>query len=158
MILPGISGAFILVLLGMYQFITGTLKELLAGLRHGTVSGDHLVVVGSFCLGCALGLVSFCKFLRWLLARYEAPTMAVLCGFMLGSLRKIWPFKSPAGENIGPDLATAGTWLTLGILVAAGLAILGIELWASYHGHDPQDELAPLEHPEPKHPEPAMHA
>ena len=47
-----------------------------------------------FCAGCALGLIVFSKFLRWLLARHEPQTMALLCGFMFGSLRKIWPFKN----------------------------------------------------------------
>ena len=52
------------------------------------------MTVAVFCAGCAVGLITFSKFLRWLLARHEPQTMALLCGFMFGSLRKIWPFKN----------------------------------------------------------------
>ncbi len=92
MILPGISGAFILVLLGMYFPITGILKNAL----HGDVTPQGLAAIAVFVTGCAIGLLSFCKFLRWLLDRHEALTMATLGGFMIGSLRKIWPFKEDA--------------------------------------------------------------
>ena len=89
MILPGISGAFILVLMGMYFHITEVLKETL----KGQITAEGVLTIFIFCSGCAIGLLSFSKFLRWLLNRQEALTMATLGGFMVGSLRKIWPFK-----------------------------------------------------------------
>lgn len=89
MILPGISGSFILLILGKYGDITGLLRDFL----HGEITLAGLTTIAVFVTGCALGLVSFSKTLRWLLAKYESQTMAVLCGFMIGSLRKIWPFK-----------------------------------------------------------------
>jgi putative membrane protein len=92
MILPGVSGAFILVILGMYFHVTGVLKDVL----HGEINLQNFLTILVFASGCAIGLVSFSKVLRWLLARHESLTMAVLCGFMAGSLRKIWPFKSDA--------------------------------------------------------------
>jgi putative membrane protein len=92
MILPGISGAFILVILGMYFHVTGVLKDFL----HGNLSLANFLTIFVFVSGCAVGLLSFSKLLRWLLARHGTVTMAVLCGFMAGSLRKIWPFKEDA--------------------------------------------------------------
>jgi putative membrane protein len=92
MILPGISGAFILLLLGMYLHVTGAIKAL-KGIFSGGFTGDHLFTIAVFSAGCAVGLLTFSKVLRWLLARHESLTMAVLCGFMLGSLKKIWPFQ-----------------------------------------------------------------
>ena len=89
-ILPGISGAFILVILGMYLYITGLLHDI----KNFDAGWNDLLSVAVFCAGCALGLIVFSKFLRWLLARHEPQTMALLCGFMFGSLRKIWPFKN----------------------------------------------------------------
>ncbi|MEX0936440.1 MAG: DUF368 domain-containing protein [Pirellulales bacterium] len=89
MILPGISGAFILVIMGMYFHITGILKELL----QGVVTTEHVASVAIFGAGCTVGLLGFSKLLQWLLCAYESTTMAALCGFMAGSLRKIWPFK-----------------------------------------------------------------
>ncbi len=89
MILPGISGAFILLILGMYVYITDILRRM----TSLTFSIDDFMTVGVFCIGCGVGVVCFSKFLRWLLAQHEAPTMGLLCGFMVGSLRKIWPFK-----------------------------------------------------------------
>jgi len=89
MILPGISGAFILLILGLYVYLTGIIGRL----AHLDVGGGELLSVGVFLAGCALGLISFSKLLRWLLARHESATMGVLCGFMVGSLRKIWPFQ-----------------------------------------------------------------
>lgn len=131
MILPGISGSFILLLLGTYATITGALRSVLHG---GTSAGEPLVLL-AFCGGCGLGLLGFSRLLNWLLAHCHAPTMAVLCGFMLGSLRKIWPFKKVLNpeavefrdrqfHNILPDLSSGGTWLTLLLLVAAVALIL----------------------------------
>lgn len=89
MILPGISGAFILLILGKYHEITGIIKEVL----KLQLSLHSLAVVATFGCGCLCGLISFSKCLKWLLAHFKSPTMSVLCGFMLGSLYKIWPFQ-----------------------------------------------------------------
>jgi putative membrane protein len=81
MILPGISGAFILLLLGKYQYIATSVKEL------------NVVVVLVFIAGCVTGLLSFVRFLSWILKNYHNATVALLAGFMLGSLNKVWPWR-----------------------------------------------------------------
>ena len=81
MILPGISGAYILVLLGKYHYI-------LEAINNKDI-GTLLV----FLIGALVGLLSFVRVIGWLLNRYHDLTMAILIGLMLGSLRKIWPWK-----------------------------------------------------------------
>lgn len=81
MILPGISGSFILLLLGMYSVI----------IEAVTVPQIDLLLV--FVLGCGCGLLLFSRFLSWLLNRYHSVTMAMLTGFLLGSLLIVWPWK-----------------------------------------------------------------
>lgn len=81
MILPGISGSFILLLLGSYQTILTAIKEV------------DLMKIAVFGLGCIVGLLSFSKLLKWTFKKYESITIAVLTGFLLGSLNKIWPWK-----------------------------------------------------------------
>lgn len=81
MILPGISGSFILVLLGKYTYIIESLSEFKL---------DVLLVFGVGCIG---GLISFTHLLSFLLKKYHDTTIALLTGFMLGSLNKIWPWK-----------------------------------------------------------------
>ena len=85
MILPGISGAFVLVVMGKYAFITGTLKNPL--IPH------HMAIIGVFCLGCLVGIMLFSRLLHHLLARYENPTMAFLTGLMAGVLPRLWPWQ-----------------------------------------------------------------
>jgi putative membrane protein len=96
MILPGISGAYILLILGVYGYMTGILEEL----AHGAITGHSVTATIVFASGCAIGLVAFSKVLRWLLAHLHAATMAVLCGFMIGALRKIWPFQTDLTPEI----------------------------------------------------------
>jgi putative membrane protein len=81
MILPGISGSFILVLLGKYDMILAALNERRIG------------VILVFSSGCAVGILAFSNLLNRLLKRHHDPTVALLTGFMLGSLRKVWPWK-----------------------------------------------------------------
>ena len=95
MILPGISGSFILVLLGLYPVVLGAVKSF------------DLGVMAIFAAGCLVGLLSFAKFLSWLLKRWRDLTLAFLTGLMLGSLNKVWPWKetltwrtSSSGENV----------------------------------------------------------
>ena len=81
MILPGISGAYILVLLGKYHYIL----EAINNKDFGTL----LILIA----GALVGLLSFVRVIGWLLKRYHDLTMAILIGLMLGSLRRIWPWK-----------------------------------------------------------------
>lgn len=81
MILPGISGSFILLLLGKYQFILSALND------------GKLDVIGVLLIGALIGIISFSNLLSWLLKRYHNITIALLSGFMVGSLNKIWPWK-----------------------------------------------------------------
>ena len=81
MILPGISGSFILLMLGMYSYVLGAIKSV------------DIATMGIFAAGCLIGLLSFSRLLNWLLKHYHEMTMAVLTGVMLGSLNKVWPWK-----------------------------------------------------------------
>lgn len=89
MILPGISGALILLLLGVYQFLSGIAHEL----TQGENAIHNLTIVIVFGAGCVVGLLSFSKILRGLLARFPTPTFSFLMGLMLGSLPLLWPFQ-----------------------------------------------------------------
>ncbi len=137
MILPGISGAFILLLLSRYHYITDSIK----GLVHGDI---HVEVIGAlfvFGVGCLTGLLTFSRLLRWLLSRFHDGTMAVLCGFMVGSLYRLWPFqrdttpdiekfKDKTFENFLPDadttqFASAVALCICGISVVLILDVVG---------------------------------
>ena len=82
MILPGISGAFILLLIGKYQYIVKALIDV------------NIPVILVFLMGCVTGLISFSRFLTWILKNYHNATVALLAGFMLGSLNKVWPWRA----------------------------------------------------------------
>jgi putative membrane protein len=89
MILPGISGAYLLIVLGFYPQLT----DILHRLKDGDIHLADLITIGAFGAGCLVGIIAFSKFLQWLLAHHMSRTMAVLAGFMLGATRKIWPFQ-----------------------------------------------------------------
>ncbi len=90
LLLPGISGSFILLLMGMYTFIVPTVKDALT-----TFNTDSLIILGVFAAGCAVGLITFSRILSWTFEHYKNPTLALLTGFMIGSLNKIWPWRIP---------------------------------------------------------------
>ncbi|KRW65582.1 DUF368 domain-containing protein [Stutzerimonas stutzeri] len=138
MILPGISGSFILVLLGLYQVVLGAVKSLDVG------------VMMTFAAGCLVGLLSFARLLSWLLKRWRDLTLAFLTGLMLGSLNKVWPWKetltwrtNSSGENVPVlqqnllpgaygDLTGQDPQLLLAVLLAVGgiVLVLGLEWFA----------------------------
>ncbi len=89
MILPGISGSFILVLLGKYFYIMEAVK---------TLNRESLLILGVFACGAAIGITSFSRVLSYALRHFHDVTIAVLAGFMLGSLNKVWPWKEAVGE------------------------------------------------------------
>ena len=91
MILPGISGAFILVLLGAYKTITEAAHDF------------DITTLGIVGLGAVFGLLTFSKILKWLFVHYSSLTLAVLTGFIAGSLNKIWPWKEVLETKIFGD-------------------------------------------------------
>ena len=95
MILPGLSGAFILLILGKYEFITATLKN--------PFEIQNMLIIFVFCSGCLMGLIGFSRVLNFFLTKYHSLTLALLTGLMAGSMRKIWPWKEPAGIETGID-------------------------------------------------------
>lgn len=90
MILPGISGSFILLILGKYQFIMGVISDLVSGVNFG----QNFLIICVFGIGAVIGILAFSKFLHWLLARWQKETMIVLAGFIIGSLVKVWPWNN----------------------------------------------------------------
>ncbi len=105
MILPGISGSFLLVTMGMY------------GAVLSAVNDRDIAVVGVFALGCVLGLAVFSQLLHWALSEHYDTVMALLIGLMLGSLRVLWPWPggvestelaAPADPVAGPVLLAVG--------------------------------------------------
>jgi len=81
MILPGISGSFILLLLGMYKPVLDAIND------------KNIGLLATLMLGAVVGILSFSRLLKWLFDHYENLTLAVLTGFIIGSLNKIWPWK-----------------------------------------------------------------
>ena len=136
MILPGISGAFILVLLGAYETILTA------------VHSRDLQIIAIVGLGAIIGLLSFSRVLKWMFVHYKNTTLAGLTGFILGSLNKIWPWKETITTRINskgievpvlqnsvlPSNYNGDAQLMIALLLAvAGFAlILGLEKLASY--------------------------
>lgn len=133
MILPGISGSFILLLMGSYHMILNGLKNL------------DLLVIGLFGSGCVMGLISFSRLLKYLFNKFHDQTVALLTGFMIGSLYKVWPWKIRVGDapiNIHSD--GKEDWMTANVMpgnidgdpqlgLAIFCAILGLGLIVILH-------------------------
>ncbi len=121
MILPGISGSFILVILGKYDCIMGA------------VSNMNIPVLAVFAAGCVIGILAFAKLLHWLLGRWERQTMLSLVGFVIGSLVKVWPWNDMEAVRTAQALrqgAEAAAPVDLQILPAILLFAAGIGLTA----------------------------
>ncbi len=140
MILPGISGAFVLLLLGVYQPITTVLKTFFKDLVHGNFEWDAFIQIVVFCAGCGFGLLAFSRLLRWLLEHHGDVTMAGLIGLMIGSVGRLWPLQAPTPETADLEMKyrvmqyfSPADWsgtsmLTLiALAVAAALAVIVIE-------------------------------
>lgn len=135
MILPGISGAFILVVLGKYEYVLAAVND------------RDFVTLGLVALGAVLGLLTFARFVSWTFERYHALTIAALTGLLLGSLRKVWPWKvelpaaGAGGEagilvehNVMPADFGAETLLALGLVALGLILVLILERMAARVG------------------------
>ncbi len=85
MVLPGLSGSFLLLILGKYEFVMGAIKN--------PFNFENLLVIFLFAAGGLIGIVSFSRVLKFFLSHYRQATMALLTGVMIGAMRKIWPWK-----------------------------------------------------------------
>lgn len=124
MILPGISGSFILLILGKYQYIMAAISGLVAGENFG----QNLLILCVFLVGAVVGILGFSKFLHWLLARWNKETLIVLAGFIIGSLVKVWPWSN--AEALAQAEAAGGLqigWAILFALIGFSL-VTGIEI------------------------------
>lgn len=91
LVLPGVSGSFFLLTIGIYAATVGAVSEL------------DLAYLAVFALGAVTGLTLFVKLLHWLLHHHHTPVMLVMAGLMLGSLRALWPWQGPSRELLAPS-------------------------------------------------------
>lgn len=126
MILPGISGSFILLLLGAYDTVLEAVHTL------------NFAIILTLMAGMVTGLLLFTRALKWLLSRYYQATLALLTGFIAGSLVKVWPWKVDAlgalhGEavtNVMPwQYPTGPHWLTTIGLMLLGAVLVSLLSW-----------------------------
>ena len=122
-ILPGVSGSFLLLAVGMYQHVLGAINDF------------RLASLMSFALGLLAGLGLFSRFLEWLLDRYHDVVVAAMIGLMLGSFRILWPWPSGLGDDSGAGATTLGVPgpdIAVPVLLAVVpcLLVVGFATWA----------------------------
>ena len=145
MILPGLSGSFVLVLLGQYEHVLSS------------VSQRDFATLFIFAVGAGVGLLTFAQILSWLFKRYHDVTVAILIGLMAGSLRKIWPWKEVVsttidrhGEEVPFKMANVlPATLDAEVAIAIALAVFGfalvfaLERWAAKDAETVEPEAEP---------------
>jgi len=136
MILPGLSGSFVLIIMGNYALVLGAITSL---------SFNILVPLA---LGCGVGLILFSHIIAWIFKHYKNQTLALMTGFVLGSLVVIWPWKTaimqtvqragkPPKEVVAsyewyiPNLVSANTWICVALMVLGAFSIYMMERFAS---------------------------
>ena len=135
MVLPGLSGSFVLILMGNYALVLGA------------ISTFNLSVLIPMALGCGFGLIAFSHILSWVFKRYADQTLALMTGFVVGSLVVIWPWKQammstveragkPPKEIIKsyewllPSFTNSSTWLAIGLMILGALCIAAMNRFA----------------------------
>lgn len=139
MILPGISGSFLLLILGKYQFVTGAIKNPLLP--------ENMVIIVIFGAGCVFGILGFSRVLGFMLHRYHNGTMALLTGLMSGSLRKVWPWKETLetvvirgkthvlrDQNVLPAAFDSQVLLAVALAVGGFFLVMALEKMARRSG------------------------
>ncbi len=159
MILPGISGSYILVIINKYRFIIDTVAGIGTGVNNiigGLLSGDMNLVAQSweesqfmplliFEAGTLVGVIGFSKVLNWLFKKFHDITISVLTGFMVGSLNKVWPWKVTlefykdrkghtcplVEENVLPEAYDQYFFLAVGLAIAGFLIVYLLERFSN---------------------------
>jgi len=136
MILPGLSGSFILIIMGNYALVLGA------------ISTFSMSIILPMALGCVVGLVVFSQILAWVFKHYHDQTLALMTGFVVGSLVIIWPWKNATLATVAregkppkevivsydwllPSLGDSNTWIALALMIAGGISIALMEKFGS---------------------------
>lgn len=147
MLLPGISGSYLFMVLGVYATIVGSLANFTGGLKALSFDLDAFLVLVNVLIGICLGAFTISRVISWLFAHYHATTIALLIGFMVGALRAVWPFwtyryvtiptqlaKGPqleVVEPILPDFTSPLFWGALACAIAGFLLVILLEVSGS---------------------------
>lgn len=136
MILPGLSGSFLLLILGKYEYIIGALKQ--------PFIPENFLILLIFGVGCVVGIMAFTRVISIMLEKFENATMAVLTGIMCGSMRKIWPWKEVLEKkviqgkekilseiNVLPKELDAEFYTALALIVVGFVLVIVLEKFAS---------------------------
>lgn len=129
MILPGISGSYILLILGVYYFMLNALRTFLSGLTDLSLSGPAIFFVTVFISGALIGILSFARVMSYLLRQFTEPTIGLLVGLMVGGLRGIWPFREMVDGRIVNVMPTTMDGTTVAVIIAAvvgAILVLGL--------------------------------
>lgn len=146
MLLPGISGSYLLTVLGVYPRIIEAVADLSEGIKSFSLDVDACFLLGNFLVGIVLGAIFFSRAISWLFSSYHDLTIAMLVGFMLGALRAVWPFwsyhfvqhplkpeKGMVLEAIAPILPSPDMEqlaIPVAFMITAFAAVVGIEFLA----------------------------
>ncbi|MDP6943219.1 MAG: DUF368 domain-containing protein [Myxococcota bacterium] len=126
MVLPGISGSFILLMLGLYHYMTYTLRAVVYD-----QDPNALGTAAVFGVAMVLGITTFSRVLNWLLTHHHDATLAVLVGLMIGSLRRIWPFTQTLADgvtaNVLPATMDGTAVMALGLAITGAAIVLALE-------------------------------
>lgn len=127
MLLPGISGSFVLQIMGKYEYIMGALD----------FQAFNWPVLIAFASGCVIGILAFAKFLKWLMGKWEKQTLLILTGFVIGSLFRIWPYSDMEALEAAQTLRTgtcspfdfqipgAVLWCAIGMALVLAIQFIG---------------------------------
>lgn len=146
MLLPGISGSYLLTVLGVYSIVIASLSDFIMGLTHLSWERESFQVLANLSVGIIMGALVFSRVITWLFKNYECLTIVLLTGFMLGAMRTIWPFwekalvLNPLKLDKGPILqpfqpvffpsSTIEGLIAIGICVLSFMAVRSLELRA----------------------------
>ncbi len=131
LLLPGISGSYLMSLVGLYPSLIASTAQLGYGLKSLTFPADAIILLSNFFVGICLGALLFAKLLSWLLSTFPNLSMAILSGFMIGSLRSIWPFSDASNSVLLSDSPSVNAVALLFVVIGVGV-VLGIDFFSKY--------------------------
>ena len=147
MILPGISGSYLLSILGVYATVVGALADFAGGLTHAHLDIPALMILTNMLIGIFLGAIFFTRFVSWVLNKYHDIAIIALTGFMIGALKSVWPFWTyqytllPLNLSKGPQLEVTEpylpsldpqTFLAISLALAGALIVITLNKLAHF--------------------------